>query len=124
MVICARQTAHRLKTNIRNLEIFLTKKRGKNKHTCPMFDNKCLASSKRIKLCPRYYIFPIKQEDICDYNPWGLMSSGFILDDVIMNLFTFYTEQTTGSAKKVYFPKSRMIQLFCMKDLFKISHEK
>ena len=39
-------------------------KRGKNKHTCPMFDNYFLASSKQIKLCTRDYIFPIKQEDI------------------------------------------------------------
>ena len=33
------------------------RKRGKNKHICPMFDNELLASSKQIKLCPRDYIF-------------------------------------------------------------------
>ena len=35
------------------------KKRGKSKHTCPIFNNMFLASSKQIKLCPRYFIFPI-----------------------------------------------------------------
>ena len=30
---------------------------GKNKHTCPMFDNDSLASLKQIKLCNRDYIF-------------------------------------------------------------------
>ena len=65
-----------------------------------MFDKKFLASSKQIELCPRDYIFPIKQEDICDYNPWCFMSSGLMLDDIIMNLFTDYTVQTTGSLKK------------------------
>ena len=64
------------------------KKRGKNKYTCPMFDNEFLASSKQLKLCPRDIIFPIKQEDICDYNPWCFMSSGLILDNIIMNSVT------------------------------------
>ena len=41
------------------------KKVGKNKYTCPMFDNKLLASSKQLKLSPRDSIIPIKQEDIC-----------------------------------------------------------
>ena len=29
----------------------LLRKRGKNKHTCPIFDNDFLASSNQIKLC-------------------------------------------------------------------------
>ena len=62
--------------------------RGENNHTCPMFDNEFLGYSKQIKLCPRDYIFPIKQEDVCDYNPLCFMSSGLMLDDIIMNLFT------------------------------------
>ena len=33
-------------------------KGGKNKHTCPMFDNELLASF--LKLCHRDYIFPNK----------------------------------------------------------------
>ena len=42
------------------------KKRGKNKHTCPMIDHYFLEYSKQMKLCTTYYIFPIKQDDICD----------------------------------------------------------
>ena len=53
------------------------KKGGRgNKHTCPIFDNDFLASLKQIKLCSKYYIFSIKQDDICDYNPLYFMSSG------------------------------------------------
>ena len=44
IVICSRQTSNQLNNNIRNLKI--VKKMGKNKHTCPMFDNDFLASSK------------------------------------------------------------------------------
>ena len=47
----------------------LLSKRGKNKHTCPIFDNDFLASSNQMKLKSTDYIFPVKQDDICDYNP-------------------------------------------------------
>ena len=57
-----------------------------------MFDNYLLASSKQIKLCTRDYIFPIKQDDICDYNPLCFMSSGLMLDNIIMNLITNSTK--------------------------------
>ena len=70
-----------------------------------MFDNEFLASSKQIKMCPRDYIFPIKQEYICDYNPQCFMSSGFMLEDIIMNLFIDSTEQTTDSLQKHLFSK-------------------
>ena len=80
-------------------------KRGKNKHTCSMLDNEFLASSKQIKLCPRDYMFPIKQEDICDYNPLCFMYSGLMLDDIIMNLFTDITEQITDLVQKHLFSK-------------------
>ena len=42
------------------------KKRLNNNYTCLMFDNKFLASKKQLKLCPRDFIFLIKQEDIFD----------------------------------------------------------
>ena len=35
----------------------LQRKRGKNKHTCPMFNNYFLASSNQMKLCAKDYIF-------------------------------------------------------------------
>ena len=72
-----------------------------------MFDNKLLASSKQLKLCTRDIIFPIKQEDICDYNPRCFMSSGLIRVDIIMNLFTDITKQTKDSVKKDLFSKIR-----------------
>ena len=83
--------------------ILFSKQRGENKNTRPMFDNKFLAYLKPIKLCTRDSIFPIKQEDICDYNPLCFISSGLMIDDIIMNLFTDSTEQTMESYQKLFF---------------------
>ena len=54
---------------------------------------------------PIDYTFPIKQEDICDYNPLCFMSSGLMIDDIIMNLFTDGTEKTMDSVQKHLFFK-------------------
>ena len=75
----------------------LNKKKGKNNYTFP--DNKLLASSKQLKLCPRYFLFPNKQKNICDYNARCFMSSKLIIDDIIMNLFSDNIKQTTDSVK-------------------------
>ena len=64
------------------------RKGSKNKYTCLMFDKKLLSSSKQLKLCPGDSIFPIKQEDICYYSYRCFMSSGLILDNIIMNSVT------------------------------------
>ena len=68
-----------------------------------MFDSYFLASPKQLNLCTRDYIFPIKQEDICDYNPLCFMSSIFMIDDIIINLFTDIKKQTTESHQKHFF---------------------
>ena len=60
-----------------------------------MFDNEFLASSEQIKLCTRDYIFPIKQEGICDYNPLCFMFDGLMLGNIIKHLFIDITKQTT-----------------------------
>ena len=60
-----------------------------------MLDNDLLASSDQMKLCTTYYIFPIKQDYICDYNPLCFMSSGLMLDDIITNIFTESTKKST-----------------------------
>ena len=87
MVICYRQTAHQLNNDIWNLDMVF-KKSGNNKHTRHMFDNELLAYSKQIKLCTRDYMFPMKQDYICDYNTLCFMSSELMIDGIIMNLFT------------------------------------
>ena len=101
----------------------LQRKRGKNKQTCPTFDNDSLESSNQMKLCTTYYIFPIKQDDICDYNPLCFMSSGLILDDIIMNIFIESTKNQRHHIKNI-FPYSRMILFTCTKDLCRILHGK
>ena len=65
-----------------------------------MIDNEFLASSEQIKLCPRDYILPIKQGDICYYKPLCFISSGLMLEDITMNLFSDIIEQTTDSVQK------------------------
>ena len=81
----------------------LQRKRGKNKHTCPMFNKYFLASSNQIKLCTTDYIFPIKQDNICNYNPLCFMSIRFMLDDIIMNIFTESTKESTTPHQKNFF---------------------
>ena len=75
----------------KKLDACFNKKRGKNKCTCPIFDNKFLYSSKQLRLGPIYFIFPIKYEYICDYHTRYFMSSRLILDNLIMNLFSDIT---------------------------------
>ena len=92
----------------------LLSKIGKNKHTCPIFDNYFLASSNQIKLKSTDYILPIKHDDICDYNPLSFMSSGMMLDDIIMNIFTQSTIFTTKTNQEHFFSISKddAIQLY------------
>ena len=90
-------------------------KRGENNYTRPMFDKKFLASSKQLKLCPRDFIFTIKQGGIYDYNPRYFMSSGLMLDDIIMNLLSYITEQTTDSTKKDLFSKIQDDRIYLCK---------
>ena len=99
----------------KNLGDGFNKKRGKDKFTCPIFDNEFLASLKQLKLCPRGFIFPIKQEDICDYNRQCFMSSGFMFDNIILNSFSDITKQTTDSAKKGLFYKIQDDRIYLYK---------
>ena len=92
-----------IKQRFMKLEYGLQRKRGKNKHTCPMFDNDFLASSDQMKLCTTDYIFPIKQDNIFDYNPLCFVSSGMMLDDIIVNIFTESTKKSTTSHQKHFF---------------------
>ena len=87
---------------------------GENKHTCPMFDNDFLASSNQMKLCTTDYIFPIKEDDICDYNPLCFMSSRMMLDDIIINIFIQRTKKFTTAHQKHFFSifKDDAIQLY------------
>ena len=83
----------------------LLRKRGKNKHICPIFDNDLLAYSNQMKLKSTDDIFPIKQDDICRYNPLCFMSSGMMLDNIIMNIFTQSTKKSTAAHQEHLFSK-------------------
>ena len=64
-------------------------------------------------------IFSIKQEDICDYNPWCFMSSGLMLDKIIMNLFIDIKKKRTDSVKKDLFSKIQDITIYFYKGSLK-----
>ena len=49
----------------------------------------------------------------------AFMSSGLVIDDIIMNLFSDITKQTTDSVKKDLFSKIQDYNI-CTKDLCKI----
>ena len=57
--------------------------------------------SKQLNIGPKYLIFPIKHGDICDYNPRYFISSGLIIDDIIMDLFSDITEQKKDLFTKI-----------------------
>ena len=102
----------------------LLSKIGKNKHKFPIFDNDFLSSSNQIKLKSTDLIFPIKQDDICDYNPLCFMSSGMMLDNIIMDIFTQSTKNTTKANQEHFFSDPRMMQFNCTKDICRTSHGK
>ena len=92
----------------------LLSKIGRNKQKFPIFDNDFLSSSNQIKLKSTGFIFPIKQDDICDYNPLCFMSSVMMLDDIIMNIFTKITKNTNKANQEHYFSRTKdgVIQLY------------
>ena len=63
----------------------------------------------------RDFIFPIKQEDICDYNPRCFVSSQLMLGNIIINVFLYIIEQTTYSVKKVLFSKIQHDRMYLYK---------
>ena len=59
----------------------------KNKSkTFPPLGNEFLPPSKNITLTNDRIICPMKQTDLCDYDPRSIMSSGLMFDDIIMGI--------------------------------------
>ena len=52
----------------------------------PPFGNEFLSPSKIFILKLHSIIYPLKQKEMCDYNPRCFMSSGLVFDDIIMNM--------------------------------------
>ena len=67
-----------------------------------------------MKLKSTDYIFPIKQDDICDYNPLFFMSSVMMIDNIIMNILAQSTKNTTTAHQDHLFSISKddAIQLY------------
>ena len=59
--------------------------RRKNKSkTFPPLGNEFIPPSKNVTLKNDHNIYPIKQKDICDYDPRCIMSSGLMFDEIII----------------------------------------
>ena len=66
------------------LEGFLHSRRKNRLKTFPPLENKFLPPSKNITLKKDHIFYPMKQKDLCDYDPVYIMSSGSMFDDIIM----------------------------------------
>ena len=53
----------------------------------------------------KYFVFPTKQDNICDYNTQCFMYGGLMLGDIITNLFMNTTEEQGRSLKIYLFSK-------------------
>ena len=68
------------------LEVCLHSRRKNKSKTCPPLGNEFLPTSKNITLKNDHIIYPMKQKDLCDYDPRCIMSSGLMFDDIIMGI--------------------------------------
>ena len=66
------------------LEVCLHSRRKNKSKTFPPIGNELSPPSKNITLTNDHIIYPMKQKDICDYDPRCIMSSGLMFDDIIM----------------------------------------
>ena len=61
--------------------------RWKNKSkTFPPLGNELLPTSKNITLKDYHIMYPMKQKDICDYDPRCIMSIGLMFDEIIIDI--------------------------------------
>ena len=115
MFISPIQTAHQLNNNTWNLEMVF-KKKGKNNHTCPMFDNYFLASSKQINCEPLIIFFQSNRTTYVIKIHCVLC----IVDWCLTNHYEYiYREhkKINRITSEAFFPESRMIQFTCTKYL-------
>ena len=68
------------------LEGCLNSKRKNKMKTFPPFGNEFLPPSKNISLTDCHIMYPMKQKDICDYDPICIMSTGLLSDEIIMDI--------------------------------------
>ena len=80
-----------------------------------MFDNEFLASSKQLKRFPRDSIFQSNRRTYVITTPWCLMYSGLMLEDIIMDLSSYITKQTTDSVNNDSFPKIQDYRIYLYK---------
>ena len=52
----------------------------------PPLGNEFLPPFKKITFTNEHIMYPLKQKDICDYDPRCIMSRGLMFDDIIMNI--------------------------------------
>ena len=68
------------------LEGFIHSRPNNNINTFPPFCNKFLPLLRTFSLTGFPILYPLKQKDICDYDPRCIISNGLMFDDIIMNI--------------------------------------
>ena len=66
------------------LEGFIHSRQKNKLKTFPPLGNEFLPPSKHITLKNDHIIYPMKQKDLCDYDPRCIMSIGLMFDDIII----------------------------------------
>ena len=83
---------------VSKLEVYPHSRKNQSK-AFPPLENELLPPSKNITLKRNHFIFPMKNKDICDYDPRCIMPSGLMFDDIIMghikiNVLSHHTAET------------------------------
>ena len=83
---------------ISKLEIYLHSRKNKSKTFSPL-QNDFLPPFKKITWKSNHFIFPMKNKDICDYDPRCIISIGLMFDDIKMvtikiNVLSHHTAET------------------------------
>ena len=81
--LCLSLIVHKLTNGLLNWKYIYIQERISQKKS-PL-QNNFLPTSKKITLKSNHFIFPMKNKDICDYDPGCIMSSGLMFDNIIMD---------------------------------------
>ena len=98
------------------------KKRGKNKHTCPIFENDFLASSKQIKQFPSYFIFQSNRGIYVITIPSVLCLVDIWLTTSLWIYLYIAQNKQRVQWRSIYFPESRIIQFTFTKKICRMFH--
>ena len=70
------------------MEVCLHSRQKNKSKKFPPLGDEFLPPSKNITLTNDHIMYPMKQKDLCDYDPRCIMSSGLMFDGIIMDIIS------------------------------------